>query len=51
MELIHSPPDFTRSLVRSTISSQLSGVILATSPVPNQPSLSICLAEASGLLK
>src|SRR4030081_301270 len=51
MELIHSPPDFTRSLVRSTMRSQLSGVILATSPVANQPSLSICLADASGLLK
>src|SRR5262245_45550084 len=51
MELIHSPPDLTRSLVRSTISSQLSGVTLATSPVPNQPSLSICFEDASGLLK
>ena len=51
MELIHSPPDFTRSLVRSTITSQPSGVILATSPVPNQPSPSICLADASGFLK
>ena len=40
IELIHSPPDLIRSLVRSTMIRNPSGVMRATSPVPNQPSLS-----------
>ena len=37
-ELIHSPPDLTRSLERSQILMQPRGSIVTTSPVWNQPS-------------
>ena len=46
MELIHSPPDFTMSLVRSVISMTPWGSMVATSPVANQPSASVASASA-----
>ena len=50
IELIHSPPDLIRSLARSVIVRNPSESIVATSPVPNQPSASIASRVASGLL-
>ncbi len=49
-ELIHSPPDLTRSFSRSTISTAPSRPIRATSPVRNQPSgvKRVALASPSG---
>ena len=46
IELIHSPPDFTMSLVRSVISIIPCGSMVATSPVANQPSASVASASA-----
>ena len=37
-ELIHSPPDLIRSLVRSVIFMKPSASMVATSPVRSQPS-------------
>ncbi len=37
-ELIHSPPDLIRSLVRSVMRTKPSSSIVATSPVRSQPS-------------
>src|ERR1041385_9234948 len=48
-ELIHSPPDLTRSLLRSTSLMQPSGSIVATSPVRNQPS-AVQRSHVSGAL-
>src|SRR5215472_1025132 len=49
-ELIHSPPDFTRSLLRSTSLIQPAGSMVATSPVRNQPSF-VHRSCVSGALK
>src|SRR6476661_10171252 len=48
-ELIHSPPDLTRSLLRSTSLMQPSGSMVATSPVRNQPS-AVQRSRVSGAL-
>src|SRR5258707_7238504 len=47
--LIHSPPDFTRSLLRSTSLMHPSGSMVATSPVRNQPS-AVQRSRVSGAL-
>ena len=48
-ELIHSPPDLTRSLLRSWRSIQPRASIVTMSPVRSQPS-SVMRSAASGLL-
>ena len=48
-ELIHSPPDLMRSLVRSAIRMEPYSSIAATSPVFIQPSAVVSSTPASGL--
>jgi hypothetical protein len=46
-EEIHSPPDFTRSFVRSTSLMNAPSVSCATSPVRSQPSSNFSACESS----
>ena len=48
-ELIHSPPDLIRSLVRSAIRIEPYSSMAATSPVFIQPSSVVSCTPASGL--
>ena len=48
-ELIHSPPDLMRSLVRSAIRIEPYSSIAATSPVFIQPSSVVSCTPSSGL--
>ena len=48
-ELIHSPPDLIRSLVRSAMRIEPYSSIAATSPVFIQPSSVVSSTPASGL--